>query len=66
VLSLLDTVSHISLGRPQDPSGKIIQAREAGDSQIIWMDVRATTITRFAGSIDILVLHLGLTPQALR
>jgi len=25
-----------------------------------------TAITRFAGSIDILVLDLGLTPQALR
>jgi hypothetical protein len=43
----------------------MIKAREAGGSRIIWADVKRS-ITRFAGSIDILVLHLGLTPQALR
>ena len=44
----------------------MIKAREAGGSRIICADVSATANTRFAGSIDILVLHLGLTPQALR
>jgi len=35
-------------------------------AEIIWRMLSPTAITRFAGSIDILVLDLGLTPQALR
>ena len=51
---------------PRIGLGKAIKAREAGGSRIIWTSVEATAITRFAGSIAILVLDLGLTPQALR
>jgi hypothetical protein len=43
----------------------MIKAREAGGSRIIGGTLGATAITYFAGSIDILVLHVGLTPQAL-
>jgi len=51
---------------PRIGLGKAIKAREAGGSRIISTNVKATAITRFAGSIDLWVLDLGLTPQALR
>jgi hypothetical protein len=44
----------------------MIKAREAGGSRIIWADVKRCGYHPLRGSIDILVLHLGLTPQALR
>ena len=41
------------------------KAREAGDSRIIPTNVKRYGYHRFAGSMDILLLDLALTPQAL-
>ena len=40
------------------------QARGAGGSRMIWLDVKAQPLSRFAGSIPFCSLILGLTPQA--
>jgi hypothetical protein len=50
---------------PRIALAKAIKARGAGGSRIIGLNDKRPAITRFAGSIDILVLVLGLAPQAL-